>query len=1165
MLNSGVVSLPVGAIPIFTRLSIDSATGPSNNPLLASNPAIGGARSPDASTQTSPSVRSKAGLKTALGDRQNWRVLGQKLNEVATKLGVNATPQAVQAALKSTPMDVHPDSSCSMQAGNTATLETFIKVYGLYVPSSHFHLTSLADSVNERALAHPFGDFGGGLSWPVPLSISEQHGLLAAAIHYANHNPSKPPLGPSVGVLEYLNTNQLLSGDALRDPVKALEMIVSSDRGQAIGQAVQKKLNGIATDTSVNEYALAAISLALDPQSIVAPRRNKVAGFDLAQDQLWGKPASVVLNGLSEHLSTSGKASPEMAKVGAYLLLARQAPQFLIKDLPASVTFGSPAWVSLSIAAATIESQSPGTVPNMTFAQVMLKAESAALVDPAATQLAQKAALLDWGLVNGIVSGREDDSYSPAEVESVRGAFNQQLKERIAAAGLLETEMPSRKEIALAKLKERFGENVPFEERLLRVNDTQQPFAQPLYDPNRAPAGLHSMLDIAMSGLGQYKWKTIDQRIVDATKGKSLKFDVNKVFNDQFTQAIDSRKKGISTTVKHLVAQLPLTDRQNLEYGKLEFFKNNTYTLGLDFTSRTLEHKNDNLLVKATGVNGEVIYEIDLKKGVIKTVPADVLTRQKERNANLIYPIEKITPTNVRAFDLNQQQPTSTSVIPVSFSSARTQAIADTFIEHLDIDNKDVVKQAKGVTPYDQQMENEWKTAEFFLNLVPLRSAIVNFQNGHYLDGAVDLGMDVFGFVTAGLGAVAKVAKVGSAANTAVKVLKVAKIIGTTAVGAFNPASGLGELAQGGVKLIRKGGRGVLDKGLEGVNKLRGVTGRYDLLKMASQQYDAAATGTFKVAGQSVEGGAVLHNGKWYAFDAGKMQPYGSPLESFTAKTQAVGGTLTTIRIEPGSELSNRLFSDFKVPESRVNGLSRNSQGVYVGADGHLSHIRHTDSAGQTAVYEVRQVTRTEDGVVQARIYHNNRQTQVLVQHVRGDQWQRLGIRGGDPLSVVSDLGPVIGGGGEGVVYASLDGKSVYKDLGPTSLKPPAGYMDMETQSLNKYYGDGFAKTIIEDGRKYIKMGRIDGVDLSKVEKGSLPPEMRSLLDDVLAEMEMKDVYHNDLQLKNFMYSSRDKKIYPVDMESLSAEFMVPVVMNSYKRHKEDLRLAFSGLIAKTP
>ncbi|NYS35631.1 hypothetical protein HZZ02_18315, partial [Streptococcus danieliae] len=146
-------------------------------------------------------------------------------------------------------------------------------------------------------------------------------------------------------------------------------------------------------------------------------------------------------------------------------------------------TYGSPAWVNLAVAAASIEAQSPGSVPNMTFAQVMLKAESAALAEPAVTQSAQRAALIDWAVANGVISKQPNDAYSPDQLEAIRVEFTQQVDERMKASTLLETDIPSRKAIALAQLKERFGEDVPFEKKALTVKDTrQQQFGVPLYD-----------------------------------------------------------------------------------------------------------------------------------------------------------------------------------------------------------------------------------------------------------------------------------------------------------------------------------------------------------------------------------------------------------------------------------------------------------------------------------------------------------------------------------------------------------------------------------------------------------------------------------------------------------------------------------------------------------
>ena len=878
-------------------------------------------------------------------------------------------------------------------------------------------------------------------------------------------------------VLEALKTTRIESSDAHRasNPM-TLEGFIKA-RGLHLPSS-HFQLSALAD--AVNQRA--AIFLVLDSGHSAAASRNNLAGFDPAQQQYWGKPASAVISGLARHLEADGKTHPAIARSAAHLLLARNAPVFLIKDIPASVTYGSPAWVSLVVAAASIEAQTPGKVANMSFAQVMIGAESAGLQEMSATRQAEKAALLDWGVVNGIVPGKNHAHYSPLELERVRTAFNEHVAQRLSASELMEAPLPSRRAIALAKLKERFGHNVPFEEKLLKVNDAKQPSNQPLFDPNRAPAGWHSLLDIAMSGMGKHNWTSTDPRMIEAIKSKSLEFDVNPVFDQQFSQAINARKQGITAVVKHMVAQLPLADRQKLEYGKLEFFQNNTYQLGLDFTSKSLEHKNDNLLVKAEAEGGVTVYEINLKRGTIHTVPESVLTRVRERNANRVYPIEKFTPSSVSADDLNRKTLAALSVVPLSFSSARTQTIAQAFIEHLGIDNDEVVKQTKGATTYDQQMESERKVANFFLDLVPLRSAIVNVHKGQYWDGAMDLAMDVFGFVTAGAGVAGKVAKVaGSVASTAVKALKTAKILGTAAVAAFNPASGLDDLVRGGARLIGKGG-----------TQLKGLAG----------------------------------------------------------------------------ELSNALFGEYKVSPSSLAGLTRNSQGVYVGLDGHQSFIRHTDNAGQTAVYEVRQVARNADGSVQARIYHNNQQTHLLVEPIQGDQWRRVGAQGGNPPTVLSDLGPEIGRGTEGVVYESLDRRSVYKDLGPTRSDSPPGYALRETASLNQYYGEGFAKAFVENGRSYIKMGKLDGINLHDIPKRSLPAEVRALLDDAVRGMEAKGVYHQDMQLGNFLYSARDNKVYPVDIQALPPDLMVPgnglyeMEIEVYNRHKLDFLRAFNELIA---
>ncbi|MDP1200186.1 hypothetical protein, partial [Klebsiella pneumoniae] len=85
------------------------------------------------------------------------------------------------------------------------------------------------------------------------------------------------------------------------------------------------------------DYVLAAIAVQMDHESQGLPQRNSVAGFDLAQPAHWGKPLSTVVARLAAHLADSGKTTAALANAGAYLLLARRAPEYLIKDMPANI------------------------------------------------------------------------------------------------------------------------------------------------------------------------------------------------------------------------------------------------------------------------------------------------------------------------------------------------------------------------------------------------------------------------------------------------------------------------------------------------------------------------------------------------------------------------------------------------------------------------------------------------------------------------------------------------------------------------------------------------------------------------------------------------------------------------------------------------------------
>lgn len=808
-------------------------------------------------------------------------------------------------------------------------------------------------------------------------------------------------------------------------------------------------------------------------------------GFDLARNQHWGQPASVIVEQLGQHLIEKGYANAQTAHQKAYRLLATTAPECLVKDIPASVTYGCVLWAQLAMAVARIEAHAPGRTLSMGYAEILLSAEQLTS-DAAVRQRVDFQALRDWAVANGFLAA--DEAPSVSAMERVRTAYNRQLSALKTTSTLLQTPIPSRKAMALAQLEQAFPDLDPRLFEVKHFHKARLTKGRPGLHP-----GARSMLDIVMEGgqlKGEEHWVSNDKRLpIDAfcSLCRTGKLGVATSFKAAYDQAIEAHEQGHHSRVRQLIATLPLEDRKHLAFGKLEFFHTNQYTIAMDLlTPPALRVRGHTLEVKATR-NGQVnLYTFDTRRGTVEK--ANFLLRRRTepytaqkmetREANVLSRTVQVKPDQDAPSFLAQPEAMGA---PDSFNARRSHAIADVFVKSLDLKHDDLLNEARGMTAYDQERARNEAISQFFLNLIPLRSAIVNFQNGNIGQGVFDLALDAVGLVTLGAGKAAQAGKVlGSALSSTRHAAKAARFVGATAVEAFNPASGMGDLLVGGGRWVASGRMG-------------------------------------RVLGASSGG------------------------------------------------LSNALFRQYKVADSSIAGLSRNSQGVYVGADGHRSYIRNTDSAGQTALYEVRQVTRTADGKVQARVYHNNRQTPLLLERVEDDQWRRLGARGGQPASVKADLGPEIGRGGEGVVYASLDGKSVYKDVGPTRLTSAEGYVDMEVVNLNRYYGDGFAEVMIEDGRKYIKMGKIDGVDLSRIEKGSLPPEARSLLDDVVAQMQAKDIFHNDPQLSNFMYSKKDNTLYPVDMDGMPAEFMAPVVRQVYDRQITQLRSAFSELIARQP
>ncbi|WP_219267878.1 hypothetical protein [Pseudomonas sp. Xaverov 259] len=843
-------------------------------------------------------------------DQQNLFNLVDQLKLMSTQNdGKPLTPDQISSALKSQIDTPFVGSTYALTRSTPPTLATVITDLGYEMPVTADQVAALAKQIEQKASIPVLGNLGGGLSWPIPMSKEERKSIRSFLLSGKSGLPGLPLRATYTnGTLNYLlQGSSVTHSDLQGDPQAALQKLFDTPRAQALGQALQTHLKGVSTATSIYDYLLTAINDGLDLSGLFYPEPKKIGDIYLDSPVYWGQPPSLVAEHLSKYLIKEGLASESTAKLATHVLLANRAPHFLIKDVPANVKVGSVLWGQLAIAAAKIEAQTPGLLPGMTYAEVIAYAESipANTVD---VQVAQRENLKEWGLANGLLPILQT-AWTPidgvlvpstpepteSQMEQVRVAYNSRLQALAQTSTGLYTPLASRKEIALDCLRTEFPDLDPavFEAQVLAKQYT-----------GRARAGdprLRSMLDIVMEGekLGEtYKWITNDRRVpIDAFNAfaRTDKLDAPEVFKAQFEPSIKAQKEGHYGMVKHLISQMPLADRKNFEFGKLEYFYSNDYK-STPGNPLELVKRGHTLIVKTTR-NGEAnLYEIDTTKGTIEkqndrlATLLDQRETTNEKSEKIVSKVRSYHPFNDSPAP-NSAESTETPAIPDSYNSDRTNNIADFYVNSLGLDDESFLNYCKGVTSFDKDHLGDKAIGNFLLNLIPFRAAIVNLSNGRYGEAVGDLAFDIFGFVTLGAGKVAQASKaLGRGLGVTHKASKVIKFLGASTLEALNPlpTTLVGNLLTGGGKLLAKGAT----KSVELANRLRGASGSYDLLKAASKSQGVVAIGTFKVAEQSIDGSAVFRDGKWYNYDPATNRPYGPALKGFTPSVAALEGEI---------------------------------------------------------------------------------------------------------------------------------------------------------------------------------------------------------------------------------------------------------------------------------
>ncbi|KWU52901.1 hypothetical protein [Pseudomonas palleroniana] len=770
------------------------------------------------------------------------------------------------------------------KAGQTVNLLQFMAGKGWDQPVNESELLNMIKELS-RPVEHspPHGDLGGGLSWPTALDQEQRQAIYDAVTFNALELPEFHKLKLSQNAFGFLTQTVDWTAAELEKPRETLLKLLQSPSAQALGIALRDKFKGAGT---AEEWTLSALQIGLDWDALLYPdKKNRVGGYDLSRRENWGMPLSFVVEGLTRHLSRSFGRN---AAIAAYVLLSHHAPEMLVKGVPDNVTYGSPAWVSLKAIVAKADMRAPGLAATKTYEQLIKEDLSPISADEKTVEaLAGWEGVIHWAVADGAIAKRDDNNYSPAEVERAGAMASERLETLAQASEAFRAPVPTRRSVALKLMKERLPEkyaDVDLEKKVLEPSEKWRDYKGP-----------YSLLDIALTNT-PVSWDSTDPAIPSdvARYIRFLPDEINAAFEEQIRAYYDALKAASEVTVKHQISLLPQADKDALEWGELKFFTEQTVTRPLhspgpyelpsylfnkDF-EKFDKPKDGPLFVESTYNGKKRVYEVDPTNGVLrhrKDLAEGLkggLQGQWQRVAgegSIPWVKTNTQLTEVSGYDA-QRTARAQSDSPVqTFTSPRSQFIAETATRYYfkSAQRDELFAAARGATTFDTEVTEFEKIQAVTRALIPVAAAVHSFKEGRVGEGLAFLAVDIFGFALGGAGAATKVLKSGGS------VLSKTGTFTRALVSAANPFAGGKALVSKGLPLHTSAlGRGLLS--------WKAVSANRSVDRVFQHKPKGVVEGTHAGA-ETTTVQALLDEttGNWYRYDVKNQRMYGQPLTAF--------------------------------------------------------------------------------------------------------------------------------------------------------------------------------------------------------------------------------------------------------------------------------------------
>ncbi|OPA89891.1 hypothetical protein BFW88_15095 [Pseudomonas fluorescens] len=712
------------------------------------------------------------------------------------------------------------------------------------------------------------------------------------------------------------------------------------------------------------QWTLAAFLLQIDPD--FPGRPGTLVGYDIYQAGNNGRTIASVRADVEAHLSKNPLLDAQTTPLAAHLFLASSAPEFLVKGIPPTLRMGSAQWTDFRLGVAFAERQGgPGSSRAMSYDEIMALSKLEPMTDDQTAVLTNHGidALLDWAVMQGVFAKPTDGVYTPQHYQQASKAFQAQNEQLVQALQVFNVPLPTRRDLAISQLRKVFPEHSVEQLKALTVY-----IADPAERRNQKPSEpvTRSLVETYMTGeLVKDRWMllapgeqppqlpkanspfdihrrlqpadqaAVDQNVRDLNARIADLPDVQAQLPDKVDAYLAALKQGLSTTTRKMIAELPLADRQALEYGEVELFALREQTdavLTLEQTSAQVEERRgrQGTLIRCVH-NGAVSYfEVFAAKMLIvkrEDLPAQLTLGGTLENHQKTY--GRWAPTDVQTqngapepFDfaaytsdagpragmtspgiiidkLGDTLPAldsrhADSPVPNSFASARSQAIVERIMQGNFIHHRDtVLKIAQDELPIEQAREVSQRNKALFLSMIPFVGAIVDLVNGNIVEGSRGLIIDTFAALLGGAGTtVRSLAKATKAvAPFGAKAFSVlAK--GVLVVSAFlNPLDGTADLIRWGSKglltlpqTVAKAPKlSAVTKMVAVEEKLRTFFGVKSALgEAAILQEGVGQRSTHNGHNHSVPVQALQANGHWYAVNPQTGLPISTPLDGFT-------------------------------------------------------------------------------------------------------------------------------------------------------------------------------------------------------------------------------------------------------------------------------------------